>query len=318
MADDQELFDALCAPFPTEAIDWRIGSTTKDKSRGMALAYVDARAVMDRLDSVAGPQFWQCNYTPIGPTSIVCNLGIAFNNAWVWKADGAGETDYEAQKGMLSDAFKRAAVRFGVGRYLYDLPSPWVAIDEHKRIAEGERKKLDELHDKEASKALWGARAGVQAYRLLLRSVQEFVTQASDVSEFRAKNNGMIAQLPVAMRQHLERELDRIGAGGSTEKAADVKSPPDGPPRAGDRARVASAAPKSALHASLLASLALEDPEKFLKEADTRMQNAKSVDELSTLYNDTLEPAAEAGKMFPPDMSAMVKLFEHHERRLAE
>jgi len=32
-----------------------IGSTTKDKAKGMALSYMDARAVMDRLDGVCGP-----------------------------------------------------------------------------------------------------------------------------------------------------------------------------------------------------------------------------------------------------------------------
>jgi hypothetical protein len=35
----------------------------------------------------------------------------------------------EAEKGALSDAFKRAAVRWGIGRYLYDTDSPWVAIE---------------------------------------------------------------------------------------------------------------------------------------------------------------------------------------------
>ena len=47
----------------------------------------------------------------------------------MWKADGAGDTAVEADKGALSDAFKRAAVRWGVGRYLYGMPSPWVGIE---------------------------------------------------------------------------------------------------------------------------------------------------------------------------------------------
>jgi hypothetical protein len=43
---------ALFAPFPPGRVSWRVGSTTQDKKRGMALAYIDARDVMDRLDAV--------------------------------------------------------------------------------------------------------------------------------------------------------------------------------------------------------------------------------------------------------------------------
>lgn len=209
---DQDLFDALSAPFPTDYIDWRIGSTTKDKSKGMALAYIDARCVMDRLDTICGPGHWQCNYTP-ATGMLLCNIGIHFpGGGWTWKSDGAGTTDFEAEKGMASDAFKRAAVRFGIGRYLYDLETPWVALEnEGRKIPDGERRKLDEAHDKAAQKLGWGPRAGVISYRLLLRLIQETVTQPSDVIDFREKHKGMIPQLPVAMRRHLESELDRIG-----------------------------------------------------------------------------------------------------------
>ena len=50
-----DLFDKLAEPFPPDAISWRVGSTTQDKSKGMALAFIDARDVMDRLDLVCGP-----------------------------------------------------------------------------------------------------------------------------------------------------------------------------------------------------------------------------------------------------------------------
>ena len=49
---------------------------------------------------------------------------------WVWKSDGAGATDFEGAKGAFSDSFKRAAVHWGIGRYLYDLDAPWVAIEQ--------------------------------------------------------------------------------------------------------------------------------------------------------------------------------------------
>lgn len=121
-------FAKLRAPFPPEKVSWRVGSTTQDKSRGLALAYIDARDVMQRLDDVCGPAGWQCRY-PHANGKTVCEVGIRVENEWIWKADGAGDTDVEAEKGALSDAFKRAAVRWGVGQYLYDVDAPWVALE---------------------------------------------------------------------------------------------------------------------------------------------------------------------------------------------
>lgn len=121
----------LKKPFLPDLIDWRVGSTTKDKSKGMALAYIDARTVMQRLDEVCGPENWQCDY-PHAAQKTVCRIGIRIKDEWVWKANGAGDSDIEAEKGALSDAFKRAAVLWGIGQYLYDLESPWVTLDTTK------------------------------------------------------------------------------------------------------------------------------------------------------------------------------------------
>jgi hypothetical protein len=212
----QDLFDALCAPFAAEEIDWRVGSTTADKSKGMALAYIDARAAMDRFDSACGIDGWACNYQPNGQM-MLCNVGVRMpNGEWVWKADGAGATDVEGEKGMLSDAFKRAAVKFGVGRYLYSMDSPWIEIEpagpKSHRIKKDERKKLDECHDKAAQRVGWGGPMEVPAYRLLVRVVQETITQASDAESFRERHKGMIPQLRVGMRRHFEGLLGTIGA----------------------------------------------------------------------------------------------------------
>jgi hypothetical protein len=137
-------FKALAAPFDPDAVSWRIGSMKKDKTAGMALAYIDARVVMDRLDDVCGPGGWQCRYSHTA-TKTVCDIAIKCGEEWLWKADGAGDSDIEAEKGALSDAFKRAAVRWGIGRYIYELPSPWVEVDEWKKIKPNEYKKLEQI-----------------------------------------------------------------------------------------------------------------------------------------------------------------------------
>lgn len=123
-----DLFTDLAAPFPPDRVSWRVGSTNKEKTRGMGLAYIDARDVMERLDAVCGPGGWQCCY-PHAAAKTVCEIGVRVGTEWIWKADGAGDSDVEAEKGALSDAFKRAAVRWGIGRYLYEVPSPWVEIE---------------------------------------------------------------------------------------------------------------------------------------------------------------------------------------------
>jgi len=124
--------DKLSAPFPADKVSWRVGSTTGDKAKGMALAYIDARDVMDRLDEVCGPENWQCKY-PHATNKTCCEIAIKFDDEWVSKSNGAGDTDVEGDKGAFSDAFKRAAVLWGVGRYLYDLGNTWVEIEQRGR-----------------------------------------------------------------------------------------------------------------------------------------------------------------------------------------
>ena len=116
-------------PFPVNRIHWRVGATTRDGKKGIALAYIDARDVMHRLDEVCGIGGWQNRY----PFPGCCEIGIELPEGWIWKAHGAGETNVEGEKGQYSDAFKRAGVMWGLGRYLYALPNVWVPL-ENKRI----------------------------------------------------------------------------------------------------------------------------------------------------------------------------------------
>jgi hypothetical protein len=117
--------DALAAPFPADQIKWRVGATTKDKTKGIALAYIDARHVFDRLDEVVGNEGWQTRILETPSGRVLCELTIC----GVTKTDGAGDTGMEAEKGAISDAIKRAAVQWGIGRYLYNLPNVWCQIE---------------------------------------------------------------------------------------------------------------------------------------------------------------------------------------------
>lgn len=137
----------LSKPFPANEIEWRVGSTNQAKTEGLALAYLTARHIMDRLDEVCGAACWQDRYEFHGSRT-VCYLSIKIGDEWVTKADGAGDSDVEAEKGAISDALKRAAVKWGIGRYLYTLQSPWVAIEpagRSFRIKKAEYAKLERL-----------------------------------------------------------------------------------------------------------------------------------------------------------------------------
>lgn len=115
-------------PFSPTKLHWRAGATNRDKTKAIALAYINARDVMQRLDEVFGP-FWQARYPHLG----ICEIGVFWDGQWIWRGNGAGVTEFEAEKGQASDAFKRAAVLWGIGRYLYYLPSPWVGYDPQKK-----------------------------------------------------------------------------------------------------------------------------------------------------------------------------------------
>jgi len=127
-----DLQAALSRPFPSEAIEVKPGALTKDRSRGLALAYGDPRKYMERLDEVIGPADWSVAYS-ILPHGVVCRLtilGITKEDVGDYPTD-AGDPNRLTTAAM--QAFKRACALYGLGRYLYDLPQVWADYDEAKR-----------------------------------------------------------------------------------------------------------------------------------------------------------------------------------------
>ena len=134
----------LAAPFASADVEWKPGAVTRDKTKGLAMAYLSNRAVQDRLDEVCGPADWRNEYRPGPDGGVVCGLSVFVERdsgpaEWVTKWDGADNTDVEAVKGGLSGSMKRAAVMWGIGRSLYGLPAQWVRLDERGRFAEPPR-----------------------------------------------------------------------------------------------------------------------------------------------------------------------------------
>lgn len=150
----REMQQALAQPFAPEDLEWRIQTTSKDKTRGMAVPYVTNRAIQTRLDEVCGPDNWYNDFKPWHANgkkeSQLCGIAIHFEGrGWITKWDGAEDSDVESIKGGLSDSMKRAAVQWGIGRVLYNMDSVWVNIEQVGSsfvIKNSERCKLDNAY----------------------------------------------------------------------------------------------------------------------------------------------------------------------------
>ena len=126
---------ALTAPFDRTEVKFK--PQVVKGSRALALAYVDVRAIMDRLDLVLGVENWQDHYKLLPDNSVMCRLRLQIGDRWVTKCDVGSPSEQpdsgDRLKAAFSDALKRAAVKFGIGRYLYRLPQQWADYDPVKK-----------------------------------------------------------------------------------------------------------------------------------------------------------------------------------------
>jgi len=132
----REILDKLAEPFPPDVIEFKPGATNggKDKpaTKALALAYVEVREYVERLNKAVGAD-WSDSYTFIVPTGelIMCSLTIC----GVTRCD-IGEKDSKdvnTATSAIAQAFKRACVKFGLGRHLYDVDKVWVAYDANSK-----------------------------------------------------------------------------------------------------------------------------------------------------------------------------------------
>ncbi len=150
----EEQAKQLAEPFTFDEIEWRVLRVSKNKPVAQVAAYVDSRAIQNRLDKVLGRENWQNRFVTVAGkdnegTSHICELSIFYpeRGEWITKSDGASSTDIEPVKGGLSNAFKRAASMWNIGRYLYGLKNIWAQIDEYKAIAEEEYPELERKYN---------------------------------------------------------------------------------------------------------------------------------------------------------------------------
>lgn len=100
----------------------------------LLLPYVDARDVMDHLDEVVWANNRQKEYREVNG-KIYCGIWIRDKEnytqpQWVRKRDVGEKTAISADKWEASDAFKRASVCRGIGRFLYSMPPARLSAQE--------------------------------------------------------------------------------------------------------------------------------------------------------------------------------------------
>lgn len=131
----EQITALLREPFQPNEVKWKPQAVKESKA--LAVAFIDARTVERRLDSVMSLDGWEDDYQVMENGGVICRLKLRIGNAWVQRCDVGSPSEQpdegDRTKAAFSDALKRAAVKFGVGRYLYRLPLQWVDYDPKAR-----------------------------------------------------------------------------------------------------------------------------------------------------------------------------------------
>lgn len=94
----EQIMHQLKNPFHPDDIEWRVGSTTADKTKGLALAYITNRAIQNRLDEAFGVFGWRNEFKEWKGVSQLCGISVKFEGEWITKWDGADDSATEAVK----------------------------------------------------------------------------------------------------------------------------------------------------------------------------------------------------------------------------
>ncbi|HEY4215647.1 MAG TPA: Rad52/Rad22 family DNA repair protein [Gemmatimonadaceae bacterium] len=133
-AEITNVWARLAAPLPEGVIAWRQdGRAVQRDGRFFArfVAYIDANTVRERLDGVV-PGEWDLTLELLpaldAPSNeeTACTFKARLQVLGVIREDVGTGRDY---KQAATDAFKRAAVRFGIAHELYGYAQNWVAVD---------------------------------------------------------------------------------------------------------------------------------------------------------------------------------------------
>lgn len=141
----REIVQALKEPMPYQ---WRVQSKTKT-GKVMCSAYIDARDVMNRLDEVCT---WEVSYREHADF-VSATIRIHTDDGSYERSDWGNRLENDPQdqmygqamKSAASDAFKRAAVAWGVGRFIYDIDMVFLPCDQYGSPLDAQGNKIFDL-----------------------------------------------------------------------------------------------------------------------------------------------------------------------------
>lgn len=157
-AEWTELQEKLSEPFDPSVIKWKPQTVDYKGKTAMATAHADPRAYIDRLNDVVGPGNWEqklsFSSTPytkvirgkkaygdqpatqdreVSGTKVICACELTIHGVTHTSSGDSDSSDENASTSAEAQAFKRAAVSFGLGRYLYNLPAKQYPYDTDKK-----------------------------------------------------------------------------------------------------------------------------------------------------------------------------------------
>lgn len=157
----------LNEPFHPNLVSFREGKITRDGKFAKAMAYVDAREYMNKLDDIFGVQHWSVEYRVVGEPTLISTVneqdktkyhhtGCVIAKLTIYNSDGSlcitredlGEAENIGNSFFptaSAQAFKRACSGLGIGRYLYGLPEKFYPINQYKKFEDVEHIRKDLL-----------------------------------------------------------------------------------------------------------------------------------------------------------------------------
>lgn len=115
----------LSAPFDKATISVKVQSLSKDRTKAMLVCYLQHTDVYSRLEKVDPAWSAEITNESYKGDSIFIRVRLTLRGV---SRENVGEG--QDAKSATSDAIKRAAMLFGVGRYLYDSETVWVPYNE--------------------------------------------------------------------------------------------------------------------------------------------------------------------------------------------
>jgi len=140
--DKIDIWSRLADPLPDGVVSWRQDGkiiARDGKYFARFVAYIDANTARERLDAVV-PGEWDLTLELLPPLPAMddgsegttCSFKARLQILGVIREDVGTGRDYKA---AATDAFKRAAVRFGIAHELYAYEQNWVQVDGDGRNA---------------------------------------------------------------------------------------------------------------------------------------------------------------------------------------